>query len=284
MSKIYPHPLSLLGFAALMSLIQACQFDPQPKALAVEVPANTVVATTATATNNEVVVTETASDQVADAENTAPTVTETVSSSPTKSSPAPEKVRDAKTLRTIADKVVATKKERQAKNNKNPQVSTVVADASNTQTETTETETDKQPEKPILMNVADPATEQAPDRATAPRTSSTAAASMAFDKQEQSFGVITTGEIIERNFDFTNKGSVPLIIYDASSSCGCTIPEYPKEPIMPGERGTIKVTYDSKGKIGTQDKAITLKTNAGTHTVHLKGAVFTENMTKGGKQ
>lgn len=276
MSKIYPHPLSLLGFAALMSLLQACQFDPQPKALAVEAPANTVVATTTSTTNNEVVVAETASDQVAAAENTAPTTTETVSSA------TPEKVRDAKTLRTIADKVVATKKERQAKNNKNPQVSTVVADATNTQTEIPQT--DNQPEKPALMNAADPTTEQEPERATAPRTSSTIAASMVFDKQEQSFGVITTGNIIERNFDFANKGSVPLIIYDASSSCGCTIPEYPKEPIMPGERGTIKVTYDSKGKIGTQDKAITLKTNAGTYTVHLKGAVFTENMMKEDKQ
>ena len=276
MSKIYPHPLSLLGFAALMSLLQACQFDPQPKALAVEAPANTVVATTTSTTNNEVVVAETASDQVAAAENTAPTTTETVSSA------TPEKVRDAKTLRTIADKVVATKKERQAKNNKNPQVSTVVADATNTQTEIPQT--DNQPEKPALMNAADPTTEQEPERATAPRTSSTIAASMVFDKQEQSFGVITTGNIIERNFDFANKGSVPLIIYDASSSCGCTIPEYPKEPIMPGERGAIKVTYDSKGKIGTQDKAITLKTNAGTYTVHLKGAVFTENMMKEDKQ
>ena len=276
MSKIYPHPLSLLGFASLMSLLQACQFDPQPKALAVEAPANTVVATTTSTTNNEVVVAETASDQVAAAENTAPTTTETVSSA------TPEKVRDAKTLRTIADKVVATKKERQAKNNKNPQVSTVVADATNTQTEIPQT--DNQPEKPALMNAADPTTEQEPERATAPRTSSTIAASMVFDKQEQSFGVITTGNIIERNFDFANKGSVPLIIYDASSSCGCTIPEYPKEPIMPGERGTIKVTYDSKGKIGTQDKAITLKTNAGTYTVHLKGAVFTENMMKEDKQ
>ncbi|MBK8471896.1 MAG: DUF1573 domain-containing protein [Sphingobacteriales bacterium] len=279
MSKIYPHPLSLLGFAALMSLLQACQFDPQPKALAIEAPTNTV----ATATNSEVAVAETASDLVVAAENTAPTVTETVSSAATQSSPAPEKVRDAKTLRDIADKVVTTKKERQAKNNKDTKVSTVVAQATNTQTEATETETDKQPEKPVLMNVADPAIEQQPERATAPRTSS-AAASMVFDKQEQSFGVIATGEIIERNFDFTNKGSVPLIIYDASSSCGCTIPEYPKEPIMPGERGAIKVTYDSKGKIGTQDKAITLKTNAGTHTVHLKGAVFTENMMKKDKQ
>ena len=62
-------------------------------------------------------------------------------------------------------------------------------------------------------------------------------------------------------FEFTNTSNNPLTISNAKGSCGCTVPEWPKEPIAPGEVGEIKVKYDSKGKKGKQSKTVTLTAN-----------------------
>ena len=71
-------------------------------------------------------------------------------------------------------------------------------------------------------------------------------------------------------FTFTNIGDAPLVIHQAVASCGCTVPEYTKEPIMPGKKGTIKVTYNGTGKYpGHFKKSITLRTNAKTEMVRL---------------
>ncbi len=82
-----------------------------------------------------------------------------------------------------------------------------------------------------------------------------------FDKTEHDFGVINEGEIVETVFSFTNSGKSELIITSAKGSCGCTVPEWPKEPIMPGEEGQIKVKFDSDRKPNLQQKQITLVTN-----------------------
>ena len=76
------------------------------------------------------------------------------------------------------------------------------------------------------------------------------------------FGEITQGEKVSYDFKFKNTGKTPLIITDASATCGCTVPEYPKTPIKPGESGTIKVIFDSTGKLGLQDKVVTITSNA----------------------
>ena len=71
-------------------------------------------------------------------------------------------------------------------------------------------------------------------------------------------------------FTFTNIGDAPLVIHQAVASCGCTVPEYTKEPIQPGKKGTIKVTYNGTGKYpGHFKKSITLRTNAKTEMVRL---------------
>lgn len=62
-------------------------------------------------------------------------------------------------------------------------------------------------------------------------------------------------------FEFKNTGNAPLIISDVKKSCGCTVPSWPKEPILPGETGEIKVTYDTK-KSGAINKNITIVSNA----------------------
>ena len=82
-----------------------------------------------------------------------------------------------------------------------------------------------------------------------------------FEKTEHDFGVINEGDVVETVFSFTNSGKSELIITSAKGSCGCTVPEWPKEPIMPGETGQIKVKFNSDRKPNLQQKQITLVTN-----------------------
>ena len=90
---------------------------------------------------------------------------------------------------------------------------------------------------------------------------------MKFEKTCHDFGVFAPDTaILTYEFEFTNVGKTPLIIHQASASCGCTVPEYPLEPIQPGGKGTIKVTYNGKGKRpGVFRKSITIH-NSGKHT------------------
>jgi hypothetical protein len=76
------------------------------------------------------------------------------------------------------------------------------------------------------------------------------------------FGKVTDGEKVEYNYRFKNTGNKPLVIINASASCGCTVPQKPEKPIMPGEIGFIKVVFDSKGRVGSAHKSITVTSNA----------------------
>ncbi len=102
-----------------------------------------------------------------------------------------------------------------------------------------------------------------------------AAPEMTFETKEYDFGDITTGDKIEFTFKFTNTGNAPLIISNAQASCGCTIPQWPSEPIPPGDTGEIEVEFNSKGKSGRQTKAIRISTNISDQpeVVYLKGNV-----------
>ncbi len=84
---------------------------------------------------------------------------------------------------------------------------------------------------------------------------------MTFDKREFDFGTINEGDIVETVFKFENTGKTDLLITNAYSTCGCTIPEWPKQPIRPGGKATIKVKFNSRGKKNKQSKTITLNTN-----------------------
>jgi len=83
------------------------------------------------------------------------------------------------------------------------------------------------------------------------------------------YGTIEKGADGVRTFEFTNTGDAPLIISDVKSSCGCTIPSKPKDPIMPGNTGEIKVKYDTN-RVNPIRKTITVMSNADTPTVALK--------------
>jgi hypothetical protein len=92
---------------------------------------------------------------------------------------------------------------------------------------------------------------------------------ISFDKLWHNFGKINQGESVSYQFIFTNTGQAELIITNAKGSCGCTVPKWPREPILPGESEEIKVTFNSTGKSGKQSKTITLVTNAIPNTIVL---------------
>lgn len=82
-----------------------------------------------------------------------------------------------------------------------------------------------------------------------------------FEELSHNFGVMTEGEQVEYTFKFKNTGEGDLLIVNASASCGCTVPEYPRELIKPGAEGNLKVKFDSKDKTGTFDKTVTVTCN-----------------------
>lgn len=90
------------------------------------------------------------------------------------------------------------------------------------------------------------------------------------------FGKIAEGENVEFNYRFKNNGTNPLIITNVSASCGCTVPEKPEAPIMPGEIGFIKVKFNSDGRVGQAHKTVTVMSNAnpGFPPLQLTGEVI----------
>jgi hypothetical protein len=84
---------------------------------------------------------------------------------------------------------------------------------------------------------------------------------MTFEKDTHDFGTITEGEKVQYAFKFKNTGNADLVIRSANGSCGCTVPEWPHEPIPPGGSGVINITFDSAGKPGMQHKTVTIISN-----------------------
>ncbi len=100
-------------------------------------------------------------------------------------------------------------------------------------------------------------------------------AKMVFDQELYNFGEVDEGDIVKHTFTFTNSGKQPLLISNARSTCGCTVPQWPREPIAPGEKGEIKVEFNTKNKKNAQTKPITITANTypATTKVSLKGFV-----------
>jgi len=84
---------------------------------------------------------------------------------------------------------------------------------------------------------------------------------MEFAEDTHDFGQMVQGEKVSYTFNFKNNGKADLVISSAAGSCGCTVPEYPKTAVPPGATGYVKVTFDSSGKQGHQDKTVTLVAN-----------------------
>ncbi|WP_299618960.1 DUF1573 domain-containing protein [uncultured Tenacibaculum sp.] len=96
-----------------------------------------------------------------------------------------------------------------------------------------------------------------------------------FEKEVINYGKITLGSDGIRTFEFTNIGDAPLIIKEIKSTCGCTVPKKPERPIMPGEKGEISISYDTK-RPGGFSKAITIFSNAKQERKLLKLKGFVE--------
>lgn len=87
-------------------------------------------------------------------------------------------------------------------------------------------------------------------------------ARLTFNDEIHDFGDIVQGEQVSHIFKFRNAGNQQLVISNVLTTCGCTVPEWPKEPVAPGETGQLEVKFDSKGKSGKQNKVITIISNA----------------------
>lgn len=94
---------------------------------------------------------------------------------------------------------------------------------------------------------------------------------ISFERESHDFGIIPEdGGAVTTEFEFTNTGNAPLIIYNASAECGCTRPQYPKNPVAPGKSGKIKVTFLPKGYAGGFVKNVKIKSNGSKKVKMLK--------------
>ncbi|MDX5348327.1 MAG: DUF1573 domain-containing protein [Hymenobacteraceae bacterium] len=103
-----------------------------------------------------------------------------------------------------------------------------------------------------------------------------------FEKDNHDFGNVTEGTQATYEFKFTNTGNQPVIISNVQASCGCTTPEWTKDPVLPGKTGKIKAVYNSAGRPGSFSKSITVTSNAATPTkvLYIKGMVQNKEQAK----
>ncbi|MFH0841268.1 MAG: DUF1573 domain-containing protein [Bacteroidota bacterium] len=100
--------------------------------------------------------------------------------------------------------------------------------------------------------------------------SDTGKAVIVFREYEHLFGQVREGEKVGCIFTFENKGTSDLVILAATTTCGCTVPEYDRKPVSPGETGKMEVVFDTSGRNGIQSKIITVRSNASTPVAMLK--------------
>ncbi len=111
--------------------------------------------------------------------------------------------------------------------------------------------------------------------ATASGESNIPVSAITFDQDTFNFGTVVEGERVSHAFTFTNTGKNDLVVSKAIGSCGCTVPEWPKEPIRPGQKGKIDVVFNSDRRVGKANKAVTVYANTepATSIVTLTGFV-----------
>ena len=112
--------------------------------------------------------------------------------------------------------------------------------------------------------------ESAENGVDASDVSTTGTPAFSFIEENHDFGQIAEGTLAEYDFEFTNTGDAPLIITNAQGSCGCTVPNWPREPIAPGATEKIHVSFNSSGRVGNQQKTVTLNANTVPNTKVLR--------------
>ena len=96
-----------------------------------------------------------------------------------------------------------------------------------------------------------------------------------FKEETHDYGEVPEGPLAETDFEFKNVGKKPIVINEAHGSCGCTVPQWPHEPIMPGKKGVIHVSYNTQGRQGPIMKDVTINSNAqqSPMVLHIRGTV-----------
>ena len=96
-----------------------------------------------------------------------------------------------------------------------------------------------------------------------------------FSEREQDFGTITQGERVSHTYTFTNTGDRPLVLMNAKGSCGCTVPSWPHQPVLPGESASITVEFNSANKVGARNQKVTITANTepANTVLYLRGVV-----------
>ena len=121
----------------------------------------------------------------------------------------------------------------------------------------------------MAQQQAAPANTPAPAPAANPQAENPNAPDIKFSKLVHDYGTVQKEGDGNCEFEFSNTGKEPLVLSDCRSSCGCTVPQWNREPILPGKKGTIKVHYDTK-RVGPINKTITVLSNAKTSSVVLR--------------
>jgi hypothetical protein len=107
---------------------------------------------------------------------------------------------------------------------------------------------------------------------------SNAQGALKFKQEKHDFGTITEGTVATYSFEFTNTGNAPVVISNATASCGCTTPDWTREPVMPGKTGRVTAAFNSAGKPGTFNKTVTVVNNGAVSqiTLTIQGSVATK--------
>jgi hypothetical protein len=90
-----------------------------------------------------------------------------------------------------------------------------------------------------------------------------------FEENSFDFGDIHQGDVVQHIYKFTNTGTQPLVISEVVTTCGCTVPKWSKDPVMPGKTGEIVVNFNSANKMGRQNKGITILSNAANNPARI---------------
>ncbi len=106
--------------------------------------------------------------------------------------------------------------------------------------------------------------------------------SIKFDKEVYDFGSCTEGDKVKKTVLFTNTGKLPLVIKNAFGSCGCTIPTYDKEPVLPGKEGNIEVEFNSTNKPGANTKSVMIEANTNPSVTTITFSVKVKSKTSKG--
>ena len=133
--------------------------------------------------------------------------------------------------------------------------------------------TAKPAETKMMSTTATSTTTQTQQAASTAAPTQNADAHMKFANEEHNFNTIPEGPSVTYDFNFKNIGKEPIVLSTVQASCGCTTPNWSKEPIKPGESSKITATYNTQGRPGAFTKTITVNSNVGSKVLKISGTV-----------